>query len=612
MRYLLTILVICGMCGTSVLGQNSKNLYQYYFDLAEIFYELGDYVQANKLYKAAEISTRDLSLQREALIKVILSDSAYVAQLRAEELKARVARDSARAAAENARRARQIAEQQKRYSDALYLAFITDKEVERRVLQSTAEHQDSLLMQLAMYGTQLTGNQYVRSIQSVFGRAAYNANRLLLDEHEAGIAQIINDETGGFYTHGRDGVITYHERAQDKARQAVADDMVQHFEVFDHGLTLTVYRDDPAIVIRNDSLSGSFTRYTFDHRINDVVYHPVKGLLCVALQGAPMQFIKTGTSLPRVVDHGGDWVRGLVMSPDSRYIAARGARGTLSVWNLDGEPVIPAFQAHEQYVYDVVFSPDGRQFVTCSADQTARVWNLDGTVAHTLRHHQNPVFKVQFSSDGTKLLTYSIGKDAAIWDRNGTLLATLQKGAPFDANQIDDVFFHPDNASVLSISGDRVQRITYEGFSFVAQNFVHGSEILDIDVSRDGKYLLTYGDDQIVRLWDIDPASYQELELDGHLLMETSDISNLDLGYVTTATFSPDVCCMYIGMSSGIVQVVPLPHRVRLMLEQSPVVFYVDPDEKFVEENNLEEILSQFPVIWRDSGSEIDLIDIRN
>ncbi|MDX1409722.1 MAG: hypothetical protein R3330_16350, partial [Saprospiraceae bacterium] len=187
----------------------------------------------------------------------------------------------------------------------------------------------------------------------------------------------------------------------------------------------------------------------------------------------------------------------------------------------------------------------------------------------------------------------------------------LLEDPAFGIGAIDDAYFHPNGESVLTISGNHVQWIEHDVVAQMHRSFHHGGPIRGIDVSPDGNLLLTYGEDHLVQVWDLDSASYDN-DVDGHLLLETSDVSDIALGNVTRATFSPKSDHVLIGMSSGAVQVVPLPHIVSRKLSETPVVVYYDsPDEEFINANNLTEILGQFQVAWRTRGDLLE-IEIRN
>ncbi|MDX1406705.1 MAG: hypothetical protein R3330_01195, partial [Saprospiraceae bacterium] len=235
----------------SAQGQNTNDLYHELMQKGAQAMEImtKDYQIANKYFKAAAISTKELQLQRQALMMADSADALYVQELKTAQKEAQDAYTRARMQQEAAVKAQRQAEASRRFSDALYLAFISDKEVQARISRLEKTHRDSLIMQLAHYGTLLTGDAYFRSIHGVFGRAVYNATRTVLNERNASIARMSVADDGVLFYQGRDGVISSRSSFSDPGASINVGDFIQDFQVHPNGTLLVVKRNANTVTV---------------------------------------------------------------------------------------------------------------------------------------------------------------------------------------------------------------------------------------------------------------------------------------------------------------------------------------------------------------------------
>lgn len=158
-------------------------------------------------------------------------------------------------------------------------------------------------------------------------------------------------------------------------------------------------------------------------------------------------------------------VRGIAISPDSRWIASGSADKTLRVWDTaTGEAVITLRQ-HGAAVNRVVFSADGRRLVSasgdpgCDADHSVRVFALrDGPISAeetlTFKAHQAAVTSVDLSPDGTFIASADSSGRLLLWDsRSGVVQQDIAHAAP-----VNDVDFSPDGRLVAVAVGGETDR----------------------------------------------------------------------------------------------------------------------------------------------------------
>lgn len=209
------------------------------------------------------------------------------------------------------------------------------------------------------------------------------------------------------------------------------------------------------------------------------------------------------------------------LSPDGKRLAAAGEDQVIRIWNLD-RPSSPAeLRGHERNIWEIRFSPDGKRLASGSFDATVRLWDVEsGKLLETLTGHTEAVVGVDFSPDGRILATGADDSTIRLWrTSDGAPLRTIANGT-----HIDKVAFSPDGRWLASgghphgSTGEIWHQLTGGGgngpavriwrtsdAALVAE-LPHPEDVIFVAFSRDGRWLVTSGEDNRFRLWKLDPV----------------------------------------------------------------------------------------------------------
>lgn len=193
------------------------------------------------------------------------------------------------------------------------------------------------------------------------------------------------------------------------------------------------------------------------------------------------------------------------------------------VWQIDN--------AHKGGVTTMCISNNHKFICSGGAQGECRVWEMRSReMVSNLKEHTHRVSKVQLWHDDLHLISASRDKALLCWDLKTEKRVSAHIQRMGAINSFDIV---PENNLVLTTGQDR--KITYWDLREpnpvksvdTNTNPKKGDECFSLAVSHNGKYFVTGGSEQVVRLWDV--AS-------GRVLEEGTGHS----GTINTVAFSAD------------------------------------------------------------------------
>ena len=186
-----------------------------------------------------------------------------------------------------------------------------------------------------------------------------------------------------------------------------------------------------------------------------------------------------------------------------------GEDGTVAVWSLIDFSEIYRFQVAYNTVRCMAISPNEKEIAFGCKDHVIRIYNLaDYSLKQTLEGHSLPVTSLAYHPEGKYLISGSRDAQLKIWGLpNYDLVQTI----PAHMFTIYNIAFHPTLPYFATSSQDKSIKLwdaenfkLYKILSLDKGEFGHTHSINKIIWSKDGKYLISTGDDKKVMIWSME------------------------------------------------------------------------------------------------------------
>ncbi|MEM6293913.1 MAG: FHA domain-containing protein [Myxococcota bacterium] len=223
-----------------------------------------------------------------------------------------------------------------------------------------------------------------------------------------------------------------------------------------------------------------------------------------------------GSRRPTVLRGHSRGVSDLLVSLDSKFLFTAGENGKILRWDLSSDEVMSAYISlggHTTSVGSLALSRDGRWLVSGSSDGSVRVWNASSPVPKSRRFdgHGGPIRAVAINATGTRVLAASQDGTASIWKANEGApgkRTVLQGGTEEEPAETLDIDISGDGRWVITGHSNGVARLWDPSRripSLTARTLQgHEGPVPHVAITPDSTLAITAGDDHKLRIWNLE------------------------------------------------------------------------------------------------------------
>jgi WD40 repeat protein len=200
----------------------------------------------------------------------------------------------------------------------------------------------------------------------------------------------------------------------------------------------------------------------------------------------------------------------LVFSSDSQKLVVGNYQADLQIWDIASGELDRSFDGHPNRIQAVALCHI-HQTIATACENKIRIWDLaTGECLQEIVAHYQPVLTLAFSADGRYLASGSMDKTVKIWDTTSWEPLPTEIG---HQSLILSVAFSPVPISGASSadyqlivgSGDRLIKRWHITTGECLQTYAeHQNWVWSIAYSPDGSKIVSAGEDETIKIWDID------------------------------------------------------------------------------------------------------------
>lgn len=213
----------------------------------------------------------------------------------------------------------------------------------------------------------------------------------------------------------------------------------------------------------------------------------------------------------------GELANAVKISPEKEKLAVCSSSQLIRIYDIRTGSLVTTLKGHTKGVSDIAFLPiDNNILALCSDDLTIRIWSIaKSKCIRILKKHTYHITTLTFNSKGNLLISGAADETIVVWDlTTGRSLKTLAA----HSDPVSSVCLTPDDTIIVSGSYDGLMRLfdlatgqclktlvynsSTHGTATASTNDVVNFPISHVQISPNGRYILSLSLDGKIRLWD--------------------------------------------------------------------------------------------------------------
>lgn len=183
--------------------------------------------------------------------------------------------------------------------------------------------------------------------------------------------------------------------------------------------------------------------------------------------------------------------------------------GDIIVFSLIEKTIKDVLNGHEGIIWGLDYDEINSKMISAASDKHVIVWDCSKEEIYktkVMEAHNSAIWNINFNNAGTKFVTTGDDSEFKVWDAIDCKLLYCVKGY---TNLLRNLYICQQNHSLFVTGDDMIIR------EYALENinkprrfyFGHSNRVRHMDVSPDGNYLVSCGDDGNVILWGLKDSS---------------------------------------------------------------------------------------------------------
>ncbi|MEM1136943.1 MAG: caspase family protein [Bacteroidota bacterium] len=239
--------------------------------------------------------------------------------------------------------------------------------------------------------------------------------------------------------------------------------------------------------------------------ITSVAYNP-KGKIIASgneLEKTVVLDVEKGEQLCKLIGYSKK-ITSLAFNAKGDQLAIVNNGKDILLWDMLLGKITKKLQGHQSEIRTISFNPTTDEILSGSADKSVISWQPDKDGNYkTFKAHRKGVFSIAHHPNGQLFASGSADGTIILWDKNSNIpIDTLFGRTSAYYEPAWDIHFSPNGKFLLSAGHNQLLKIwDITNGKLLAKAKAHKGAVRAVTTSKDGQFIYTAGHDKVIRKW---------------------------------------------------------------------------------------------------------------